>query len=59
MPNSRFNYICITTDGEVKKYASQSLEQIIFEAPEEMTSIIRQDLHSEWDTDYTELTWHD
>lgn len=31
MADSRRNYICITTCGEVKKYASQSIGQIIEE----------------------------
>lgn len=31
MANSRRNYICVTNSGEVKKYASQSIGQIIEE----------------------------
>ena len=31
MANSRRNYICITETGKVKKYASQSIGQIIDE----------------------------
>lgn len=31
MANSRRNYICVTASGEVKKYASQSIGQIIDE----------------------------
>ena len=59
MPRSRFNYICITECGELKKYAAQSLDQIIDETDDEYRSIIREDLHHDWDEDYTELTWYD
>ena len=59
MARSRYNYFCVTESGEVKKYASQSLEQIVDDTPYEYTCIVRQDLHSEYDTDYEELEWHD
>ena len=59
MARSRYNYLCITEDGEVKKYASQSIGQIIDETPYEYKSIIREDLHDDWQRDYEELTWHD
>ena len=59
MPRSRFNYICITEGNELKKYAAQSLDQIIDETGDEYKSIIREGLHEDWDEDYEELTWHD
>ena len=59
MARSRFNYICITENGEVKRYAAQSLEQIIDETDDDYESIIRQDLHDDYDCEYEELTWHD
>jgi len=59
MARSRFNYICITEDNELKKYAAQSLDQIIDETNNEYKSIIREGLHDDWDEDYEELTWHD
>ena len=59
MSRSRFNYLCITEDNEVKKYAAQSLAQIIDETDDDYITIIKQDLHSQYDTDYVELQWHD
>lgn len=59
MPRSRFNYLCITEDNEVKKYAAQSLAQIIDETDFDYTTIIQQDLHDQYDTDYVELQWRD
>lgn len=59
MSRSRYNYLCITEDNEVRKYAAQSLTQIIYETDINYTTIIQQDLHSHSDTDYVELQWHD
>ena len=58
MARSRYNYLCITEDGEVKKYAAQSIGQILDETPYEYKSIIREDLHG-WEEDYEKLEWHD
>ena len=59
MARSRYNYLCITENGEVKRFAAQSLEQIIDETDNEYESIIRQDLHDSWNDEYEELNWHD
>lgn len=61
MPSSRYNYICITENDELKKYAAQSLSQIVDETPYEYKIIMRQDLHfGSFDADeYVELEWHD
>lgn len=61
MARSRYNYLCVTTDGEVKKYAAQYLEQIFEETDNslEYQAIIRQGLHQPHETDYVELKWYD
>lgn len=62
MANSRRNYICITNSGEVKKYASQSIGQIIDEKEnycDPFISITSIGLHSEFDKDFEKLQWHD
>lgn len=62
MARSRRNYLCITDSGEVKKYASQSLAQILEEKEDyydPFQSIISTGLHWDSDTDFEELEWHD
>ena len=62
MADSRRNYICITACGEVKKYASQSIGQIIEEKErygDLFISITSIGLHSNFDKDFEELKWHD
>lgn len=62
MANSRRNYICVTASGKVKKYASQSIGQIIDEKEEysdQFISVTSIGLHSEFDKDYEILEWHD
>ena len=45
MSRSIYNYICITEDGNVKKYAAKGIDQILEETNEEYQSIIRQDVN--------------
>lgn len=61
MARSRYNYLCLTTDGEVKRYAAQYLWQILEETDNslEYQAIIRQGLHEDFETDYVELKWYD
>ena len=62
MANSRRNYICVTNSGEVKKYASQSIGQIIDEKDnsyDQFISISSIGLHSKNDEDFEELLWND
>lgn len=62
MAQSRRNYICITASGDVKKYASQSIAQIIHQKEDrydQFISITSIGLHSDSDTDFEELGWSD
>lgn len=66
MANSQRNYVCITASGEVKKYASQSIGQIIEEKEDfsdpfiSITSIGLTDIiKSKMDEGFEELEWHD
>lgn len=62
MANSRRNYICVTASGEVEKYASQSIGQIIDEKEDyydQFISITSIGLNSEFDEDFEQLPWHD
>ena len=62
MANSRRNYICVTASEEVKKYASQSIGQIIDEKEDyydQFISITSIGLNSEFDKDFEQLPWHD
>lgn len=62
MASSRRNYICITSSGGVRKYASQSIGQIIDEKEDysdQFISISSIGLHSSGDADFEELQWHD
>ena len=62
MASSRRNYICITESGDVEKYASQSILQIIEEkekTTDPFISITSIGLHYSSDTDFEELHWYD
>ena len=61
MSASRRNYICIIECGDVKKYSSQSIRQILDEKEncyDPFISIASIGLHSS-DDDFEELEWHD
>ena len=62
MAESQRNYICITSSGKVKKYASQSIGQIIDEKEDgydPFISITSIGLTTDLDSDFEKLTWND
>ena len=61
MASSRRNYICVTESSEIKKYAAQSIHQIMeLELPTDpFISITSIGLHCSGDEEFEELEWSD
>ena len=61
MASSRRNYICVTASSEIKKYAAQSIHQIMeLEPPtDHFISITSIGLHYSSDEEFEELEWSD
>lgn len=61
MASSRRDYICVRESGQVEKYASQSINQIIDEKEkytDPFISITSIGLHDQY-RGFEELEWHD